>query len=179
MNQVLGISIEKICLFLSNLVVSLRRAFLIDALIKTSWLGKPPHTSRWVSPRGVTFVLALLWYCRDNIKYGLLSKHLFQRKLQYGSCKNLKVKIHFHKKQWLSLIKCGIKNIHRSKLYLWHAYWKEYFRSCYFWWFVSRFFWNRVKKHLVYFGLCRSSLHLQKSWPNKYCLWEVKLISYM
>ena len=34
-----------------------------------------------------TLVSALCFYCRD-VKYGLLSKHLFQRKQQYG--KNMK-----------------------------------------------------------------------------------------
>ena len=43
MNQVFGISIVKICLFLSNLVASFRRVLLVDALGEISWLGKPPH----------------------------------------------------------------------------------------------------------------------------------------
>ena len=42
MNQVLGISIEKICLFLSNVVASLRRALHVDGLGETSWLDNPP-----------------------------------------------------------------------------------------------------------------------------------------
>ena len=50
-------------------------------------------------------VLALQWYCGDNGKYGLISKHLFQRKLQYGGWKNLKVTTKFYKKQWLRVIK--------------------------------------------------------------------------
>ena len=43
MNQVFGISIDKICFFLSNLVASFRRVLLVDALGEISWLGKPPH----------------------------------------------------------------------------------------------------------------------------------------
>ena len=34
-------------------------------------------------------------YCGDNVKYGLLSKHLFQRKQQYGGWKNHKVSTNF------------------------------------------------------------------------------------
>ena len=36
-------------------------------------------------------VSALDWYYGDIVKYGCLSKHLSQRKLQYGGWKNLKV----------------------------------------------------------------------------------------
>ena len=33
----------------------------------------------------ISISTALLFcYCGDNVKYGLLSKHLFQRKRQYG-----------------------------------------------------------------------------------------------
>ena len=32
----------------------------------------------------LALVLPLYCYCGDNVKYGLLSKHLFQRKRQYG-----------------------------------------------------------------------------------------------
>ena len=40
-----------------------------------------------------TLVLALHCYCGDNVKYGLISKHLCQRKLQYGGWKNLTNKV--------------------------------------------------------------------------------------
>ena len=36
------------------------------------------------------------------------------------------------------------------------------FRSCYFWRFVSRFFWDRVKKLVVHFSLYEFSLYFQK-----------------
>ena len=42
-----------------------------------------------------TLVLALHCYYGDKVKYGLLSKHLFKRKQQYGSRKNLKVTTNF------------------------------------------------------------------------------------
>ena len=42
-----------------------------------------------------TLVLALYYYREDNVKYGLLSEHLSQRKQQYGSWKNLKVTTSF------------------------------------------------------------------------------------
>ena len=44
LNQVLVISIKKICLSLSDVVVSLRRALLVDALVdESSLFNKPPH----------------------------------------------------------------------------------------------------------------------------------------
>ena len=39
----------------------------------------------------IALVLALHCYCGDKVKYGLLSKHLFQGKCQYGGWKNLTV----------------------------------------------------------------------------------------
>ena len=39
----------------------------------------------------LALVLALYCYCRDDVKYGLLSRHLFQRKWQYGGWKNLTI----------------------------------------------------------------------------------------
>ena len=56
----------------------------------------------------------LLWRC---VKYGLLSKYLFQRKQQYGGWKNLEVTTSFKKNNSFHLSH-GIKNIHRSKLHL-------------------------------------------------------------
>ena len=53
---------------------------------------------------------ALYWYCAGNIKYELLSKHLFQRKLQYGGWKNFKVTKNLYKKQWLQVIKWNKKH---------------------------------------------------------------------
>ena len=32
----------------------------------------------------ISISTALLFCCGDNVKYGLLSKHVFQRKRQYG-----------------------------------------------------------------------------------------------
>ena len=46
----------------------------------------------------ITFVLVLAaahCCCGDNMKYGLLSKHLFQRKRQYAGWKNLTVTTNF------------------------------------------------------------------------------------
>ena len=36
-----------------------------------------------------TLILVLLCCCGDNVKYGLLSKRLFQRKQEHGGWKNL------------------------------------------------------------------------------------------
>ena len=43
----------------------------------------------------LALVLALHCYCGDNVKYGLLSRHLLQRKRQYGGWKNLTVATNF------------------------------------------------------------------------------------
>ena len=45
-----------------------------------------------------TLVLVLHCYCGDNIKYGFLSKHLFQTKQQYAGWENAKVTTSFYKK---------------------------------------------------------------------------------
>ena len=49
-------------------------------------------------------VLTLHCYCGDNLKYGLLSKHLFQRNQQYGLWKNIKITTNFYQKQRLPVI---------------------------------------------------------------------------
>lgn len=41
-------------------------------------------------------VLALYQYCGDNVKYGLLSKNLFQRKQQHGSWESFSFAIKFY-----------------------------------------------------------------------------------
>ena len=44
-----------------------------------------------------TLVIALHGYYEDSVKYGLLSKHLFQRKQQSNGWKNLKETKNFYK----------------------------------------------------------------------------------
>ena len=46
----------------------------------------------------LALVLVLQCYCGNTVKYGLLLKHLFQRKRQYGGWKNLIVTTNFEKK---------------------------------------------------------------------------------
>ena len=38
-----------------------------------------------------TLISTLYCYCEDKVKYGLLSKHVFQRKQQHDSGKNLNI----------------------------------------------------------------------------------------
>ena len=59
------------------------------------------------------FGIALHCYCGDNVKYGLLSKQLFQRKQQNGGWKNAQVTTKFYKKRCLPVITCNRK--HTSK----------------------------------------------------------------
>ena len=42
--------------------------------------------------------LVLALHRGDKVKHGLLSKHLFQRKQQYGGWKTLKITSNFYKK---------------------------------------------------------------------------------
>ena len=51
-----------------------------------------------------TLILALYCCCRDDVKYGLFSKNFFQRRQQYGGCKNLKVTTSFQKKKRFSVM---------------------------------------------------------------------------
>ena len=48
-----------------------------------------------ISINKLALVLALHFYCRDNVTQGLLSKNLFQRKRKYGGWKNLTVMTNF------------------------------------------------------------------------------------
>ena len=59
------------------------------------------------------FGIALHCYYGDNVKYGLLSKQLFQRKQQNGGWKNAQVTTKFYKKRCLPVITCNRK--HTSK----------------------------------------------------------------
>ena len=58
-------------------------------------------------------VLALYYYCGDNVKYGLFSKNFIERKQKHGGWENLSVTINFYEKQWL-LVFTKIKK-HSSK----------------------------------------------------------------
>ena len=62
LNQVLGISIKKICLSLSDVVVSLRRALLVEALGEISWLDKPTHHVKVGFMKGDNVVMCVCAY---------------------------------------------------------------------------------------------------------------------
>ena len=68
-----------------------------------------------------TLALVLHWHCGDNVKYEFLSKHLSQRKLQYGGKKNLQVMTNLYKTHDFQL-RNGVKKIYRSKLYLYNMH---------------------------------------------------------
>ena len=77
MNQVLGISTKQICLSLSDVAASLRRALLVDALRWRPLSSISPLTaSRWVSPRR--------WYYY-NLKQP--SGGVLQKRCSYEFCK--------------------------------------------------------------------------------------------
>ena len=67
-------------------------------------------------PSFKALVLALCYYCGDNVKYGLLSKKLFQRKEKHDSWENFS----YNKPSSRTMTSSAcirIKNIHWSKLY--------------------------------------------------------------
>ena len=49
----------------------------------------------WNLALTLAIALQLFCYCGDNVNYGLLSKHLFQRKQLYGGWENLTVTTNF------------------------------------------------------------------------------------
>ena len=63
-----------------------------------------------------TLVLAMHCYCGDNVKYQLLSKHMFQRKQHYGSWKIFNWRQTFIKNTFP--LSNAIKSIRQGKLYL-------------------------------------------------------------
>ena len=101
----------------------------------------------------------ILWRYKFISKYRLIVKHLLQRKLQYGGWKNLKVTTNIYKKRWFPVIKWNEKYSSKQVVSITCTLEEKNFRSCYFWRFASRFFWDRVKNLAVYFGLYQSSLY--------------------
>ena len=122
----------------------------------------------------LALVFVLHCYCGDMVKYGLLSKHLFQRKQQHGWFK----KSHFNNKLCEKITSASYQVeqktfIEASCIYSIHTG-EKHFCSCYFWRFVSRLDSDRLKKCEVYFGLYESSLtFIEAKRPIKYCLCEV------
>ena len=55
--------------------------------------------------------MALYYYCGDRVKYGLLSKNLFQRKQQHGDCENFRVAIKFYDKEQLLVLTWNKKHL--------------------------------------------------------------------
>ena len=53
-----------------------------NLIIKKSSMYK--YSKRLFWNLALALVLALHFYCGDNVKYGLLSRHLFQRKNEHG-----------------------------------------------------------------------------------------------
>ena len=59
---------KKIRLFYSNVVASLRRAFLVDAMVETSYLDKPPHHVKLSFIEGVLLVYLRVYGCREQVE---------------------------------------------------------------------------------------------------------------
>ena len=124
-------------------------------------------------------VLALQWYCGDNVKYGLLSKHLFQRKLQYGWWNNLKVTTNFNKKQWLSVIKWNQKHSPKKVVSIKRTLDKKFFVAAFLKVCESFLLRQMDKTCSALWSLWVLFAFLEKRRPNKYCLREVNLVSCM
>ena len=93
----------------------------------------------------LALVLVLHCYCGDMVKYGLLSKHLFQRKQQHGRFK----KSHFNNKLCEKITSASYQVeqksfIEASCIYSIHTG-EKHFCSCYFWRFVSCLDSDRLK----------------------------------
>ena len=107
---------------------------LLFHLPKGSWnksakyekLGKYwPYCTRnraITNPNFKALILAFYcYYCRDNIKYGLFSRNLFQRKQQHGGWENFIGAINFYEKQWLLVLIWNKKHLSKqsvSKTYI-------------------------------------------------------------
>ena len=123
-------------------------------------------------------VLALYCYCGDNVKYGFLSEHLFQRKQQYGAWKNL-ILTSFKKKLRLPLITWDKKHLSKQVTSITYTLEKKVFQLL-LWRFVSRFDSGKVKKTWsVLWSVRVFFAFTEKRRPNNYYLWKVNLISHM
>ena len=120
-------------------------------------------------------------YCGNNVKYGLFSKHLFQRKRQYGGWK----KSHSNEKLLEKITSSSYHmeqktSIGASCTYNIHTHWRKRFLQLLLLKVCGSFRFWQIKKFEVHFGLYESSLtDIGKGRPSKYCLCEVNLISYM
>ena len=117
----------------------------------------------------------LLWrYCKIWTSFKtLVSKKatIWQLKKSHSNDRLLEkiTSSSYHMEQKTFIEASCIYNIHTGE---------KNFCSCYFWRFSFRF--GQIKKLEVYFGLYQSSFtFIEKKRPNKYCLCEVDLISYM
>ena len=75
---------------------------------------------------------------------------------------NFWVNLSLYKKECLPIITRNKKHSSKEVVSMIHTLWKGFFATATFPRFVRRFFSDRVKKLVVYFGLCESSLHFQR-----------------
>ena len=117
-----------------------------------------------------------------EIKYGLFSKHFFQRKRQYGGWKNLTVTTHLAKKITpFSYYMEQKAFIEASCIYnISHTHWGKPFLQLLLWKVCESCRLGQIKKLEVDFGLYEPSFaFIEKKRPQKYCLCELGSISYM
>ena len=121
----------------------------------------------------------LHWYCGDNAKYGLFSKLLLQKKLQYGGWKKSQAATNFYKKPWLPVIKWNKKHSSKLVVSITRTLEEMFFAARTFegLWVVS--FETEWKNLCVLWSVWVFFAFLEKRRPNNYCLWEVNLISYI
>ena len=79
LNPVLGKVLKKMCLLCSNVVASLRRALLVDALFETSWLDKPPHSVKVGLIEGHWTVILQCLPSHTHYKTWICEKKLFTK----------------------------------------------------------------------------------------------------
>ena len=97
-----------------------------------------------------------------NIKYGLFSKYLFQRAQQHGGYTKLYVTISLYKKECLPVITRNKKHSSKQVVSMIYTLGKDFFATATFQGYRDVSF-QTVKKLVVYFGLCESSLHFYRT----------------
>ena len=112
-------------------------------------------------------------YCGNNVKYGLFSKHLFQRKRQYGGWK----KSHSNEKLLEKITSSSYHMEQKTSIEVsctHDTHWRKSFFQLLLLKACESLRFGQIKNLSVYFDLYESSFTvIVKRRPRKYCLCEV------
>ena len=109
----------------------------------------------------IRLMLALNCYCRDNVKYGPLSKHFFQRTQQHGGWKSLRDNDKLFKTQCLSVITQNKKHSSKQVIAITYTLGKRFVAAIIFEG-LSVAFLRREYKKMQYSLVCMSSLYVMQ-----------------